>query len=231
MIQIYDLYYFSDVKTGGNFASELKTTTMQKIFIINGGHPFAEAKGLFNSTLTEISETFFTSRPNTEVRVTNVQSPYDVNEEANKFLWADIIIYHTPAWWFQLPHRFKEYLDRVLLHGVVYKDDGRSSKNPEINYGTGGNLKGKQYMLTTSWNAPQGAFTLPGEFFNQRSVDDGPFYGFHRMNAYLGMEPIQGIHFYDVIKNGNVERDKEAYKKHLEAVFSQQLAFSETINF
>jgi putative NADPH-quinone reductase len=38
----------------------------------------------------------------------------------------------------------------------MWTSDGRDSENPEINYGTGGLLQGKQYILTTSWNAPQG---------------------------------------------------------------------------
>ncbi len=82
----------------------------------------------------------------------------------------------------------------------IYHSDGRSSANPEINYGTGGMLKGKKYLVTTSWNAPTTAFTLPGEFFNEHSVDEGPLFGFHRMNAFTGMQPLESLHFHDVEK-------------------------------
>ena len=28
-----------------------------------------------------------------------------------EFVWADVIIYHTPIWWFQVPNGFKKYID------------------------------------------------------------------------------------------------------------------------
>lgn len=74
-------------------------------------------------------------------------------------------------------------------------------------------------MLTSSWNAPKEAFTLPGEFFDQRSVDDGALFGFHRMNAFTGMEPLESIHFHDIEKNANIEKDLGLYQKHLTKLF------------
>jgi modulator of drug activity B len=84
-------------------------------------------------------------------------------------------------------------------------------------------MNGKKYMLTTSWNAPQEAFTLPGEFFNQKSVDEGPMFGFHRMNAFTGMKPLKGIHFHDVEKNADVVKDLKRYEAHLEKTFGSNL--------
>ncbi|MBC8985994.1 NAD(P)H-dependent oxidoreductase [Pedobacter sp. N36a] len=101
----------------------------------------------------------------------------------------------------------------------MYKSDGRSAENPAINYGTGGLLIGKNYLLTTSWNAPKEAFTTPGEFFDQKSVDDGPLFGFHRMNAFTGMKPMPSLHFHDVEKNADVEKDLKRYRAHLSVLF------------
>jgi modulator of drug activity B len=70
-------------------------------------------------------------------------------------------------------------------------------------------------MVTSSWNAPKEAFTLPNEFFKETSVDDGPLFGFHRMNAFTGMTPINGLHFHDVEKNADIARDIKLYKTHL----------------
>ncbi|RNL84695.1 flavodoxin family protein [Sinomicrobium pectinilyticum] len=192
---------------------------MKKIFIINGGQKFAQSRGRFNETLTNITHDFFKSREGFEVKTTNINEKYIPKEEARKFAWADVIIYHMPIWWFQLPHKLKEYVDYVFERGDIYNGDGRSSANPAINYGTGGLLKGKKYMATTSWNAPKEAFTLPGEFFQQKSVDEGILFGFHRMNAFIGLEPLEGIHFHDIVKNGDMERDITTYKAHLEKVF------------
>jgi len=194
---------------------------MKKIFIINGGQKFGHSGGRFNETIAKATAEFF-SNNNFEVKTTDINEEYDPVEEVGKFVWADVVIYHTPIWWFQLPHGLKQYIDVVFTEGHnkgIYKSDGRSSKNPAINYGTGGMLHGRKYMVTTSWNAPIEAFTLPGEFFNQTSVDNGPLFGFHRMNAFTGMESLESIHFHDVMKGANVESDLEEYRNHLTHLF------------
>lgn len=195
---------------------------MKKIFMINGGQKFEHSNGLFNTTIANETVKFFQNHSNFEIRTTTISESYDPAEEVEKFVWADVIIYHTPIWWFQLPHDFKKYIDVVFSAGHsngIYKSDGRSSANPAINYGTDGQLRGKKYLLTTSWNAPKEAFTLPGEFFSQRSVDDGALFGFHRMNAFIGMEQLESIHFHDVEKNADVPTEVESYKQHLNKIF------------
>ncbi|MDV6167439.1 NAD(P)H-dependent oxidoreductase [Flavobacterium sp. DG1-102-2] len=200
---------------------------MTKIFIINGGQSFGHSGGKFNETVAAQTLDFFTNSEGFEVKITNVSDDYNPAEEVEKYVWADVVIYHTPVWWFQLPHNFKKYIDVVFTEGHakgIYNSDGRSSANPAINYGTGGTMHGRKYMLTTSWNAPKEAFTLPGEFFNERSVDDGPLFGFHRMNAFTGMEQLPSMHFHDVEKNSDIMRDMKRYKEHLENLFIKEYA-------
>lgn len=195
---------------------------MKHIFIINGGQVFGHSGGLFNKTLSEFTSDYFKKELDFEVRLTDINKPYDAKQEVENYKWADVVIYHTPIWWFQVPHEFKKYIDVVFTAGHqtgIYKSDGRSSLNPTINYGTGGMLHGKQYLLTTSWNAPKEAFTLPGEFFNEKSVDEGPLFGFHRMNAFTGMTPLESIHFHDVEKNADIQSDLERYRAHLAKLF------------
>jgi modulator of drug activity B len=193
------------------------------IFIINGGQIFGHSGGRFNKTLTQFSIDFFSKKPGFKLRSTDINEGYDAKAEVENFKWADIIIYHTPIWWFQLPHGFKMYIDKVFTEGHqngIYRNDGRTSSNPLINYGTGGLMQGKKYLLTTSWNAPATAFTLPGEFFNERSVDEGPLFGFHRMNAFAGMEPLKSIHFHDVEKNADITTDLKRDNIHLNELFT-----------
>jgi modulator of drug activity B len=169
---------------------------------------------------------FFNTLEGVEVRQTNIADGYDPVAEVDKFVWADVIIYHTPIWWFQLPFGFKKYIDEVFTAGHqkgIYHSDGRKSENPKINYGTGGMMHGRKYMLTTSWNAPETAFTFPGEFFDGKSVDDGPLFGFHRMNAFTGMKPLTSFHFHDVEKNADVIKDMARYRTHLEELFAPEL--------
>lgn len=140
---------------------------MKNIFIINGGHPFAHSGGRFNETLFNTTITYFDQKDNFAVKYTQVGDDYNIKEEVEKFKWADIVIYHTPIWWFQIPFGFKKYIDEVFTKGHqngIYKSDGRSRTNPDINYGTGGLMHGKKYILTSSWNAPKAAFTLENEF-------------------------------------------------------------------
>ena len=112
----------------------------------------------------------------------------------------------------------KRYIDEVFTAGHdngIYRNDGRSRKNPDVNYGTGGLMQGKRYMVTTSWNAPQTAFTLEGEFFDRRTVDEGVLFGFHKMNQFVGMTRIEGFHFHDLEKNATPERIAEYHKAYV----------------
>ncbi|REE25710.1 putative NADPH-quinone reductase [Winogradskyella pacifica] len=191
---------------------------MKNIFIINGSHPFAHSGGRFNETLFNNTISYFNTLEEFEVKFTQVGDHYDVKEEVEKFKWADIVIYHTPIWWFQIPFGFKKYIDEVFTEGHqngIYASDGRSRKNPNINYGTGGLMHGKKYILTTSWNAPTTAFTLENEFFNQKSVDDGVMFGFHKMNAFTGMEVLATHHFHDMEKNADVPFELDNYSAFL----------------
>ena len=194
----------------------------RKIFVINGGQIFGHSGGRFNKTIFDATLHFFTEKPGFEVRSTDINNDYGPAQEVENYVWADVVIYHTPIWWFQLPNGLKKYIDVVFTEGHqkgIYHSDGRSAANPEINYGTGGLLHGTKYMVTTSWNAPATAFTLPGEFFNGHSVDQGPLFGFHRMNAFTGMEPLESIHFHDVEKNADIAGDLKKYKAHLNKIF------------
>ncbi len=198
---------------------------MKKIFIINGGKKFAHSGGKLNKTISVWDKEFFIKSNGFEIQTTDINNDYDIEIEIDKFLWADTIIYHFPIWWMYIPFPLKEYLDKVLTAGHrkgMYYSDGRKTDNPERNYGTGGSLNDTEYMITTTWNAPETAFTIPEEFFQGRSVDDGVLFPFHRMNAFCGMKPLESFHFHDVEKNMNDERlqnFKSQYHKHLKKIF------------
>lgn len=200
---------------------------MKNILIINGGQKFGHSGGKYNQTITENTIEALQKFENIKLKVTQVSEKYNPDEEVEKFVWADYIIYHTPIWWFQLPFNFKKYLDEVLTAGHakgLYISDGRRTANPDINYGTGGSLGGRKYMITTTWNAPKTAFTLPGEFFNETSVDDGPLFGFHKMNSFLSLEKLESYHFHDVEKNANIDRDMKSYQEHLQSIFEKEFS-------
>ena len=203
---------------------------MKKIFIINGGQTFAHSGGLFNNTLTDWTQQTLEDL-GYEVRVTNINNPFDANEEAENYKWADTIIYHTPIWWFQVPNALKKYIDEVFTAGHnngIYANDGRSRKNPDINYGTGGLMHGKHYMVTSSWNAPKTAFTLPGEFFDEHTEDEGVLFGFHKMNQFIGLKRIEGFHFHDLEKNCTEERLNMYHRDYVQHLKNQFINITES---
>jgi len=196
---------------------------MAKVFIINGGQEFDESKGLFNRLLSEWTESFLNENE-FEVRITHIENGYDIPKEVENFIWADVIVWHTPIWWFQLPYKLKQYIDLVFQNGrgTIFKSDGRTRTNPEVNYGTGGLMQGKKYMVTSSWNAPEGAFTLDGELMGQTSVDNGVLFGFHITMKFVGLSRLNGFHFYDIVKGLTPERFeayRNGYHRHLKQIF------------
>lgn len=75
-------------------------------------------------------------------------------------------------------------------------------------------------MLTTTWNAPLEAFTLEGEFFETKSVDD-VFLGVHKMNEFIGLTKVKSYHFYDIskeTKTETIDQIRGAYTSHLNKV-------------
>jgi modulator of drug activity B len=196
---------------------------MKKILVINGGQVFPPSEGRLNRTIAEWTVDFFKDK-GYEIKLTDIKEEYDPQQEVEKLVWADLIVYHTPIWWYYLPHDLKKYMDIVFNMGHqngMYFSDGRRSADPKRNYGRGGLMQATKYMLTTTWNAPEEAFTMEGEFFEQRSVDDGVMYGFHKVNEFLGMSRVESFHFYDVFKNPDIEDFRQRYLKHLEKIVNQ----------
>lgn len=87
---------------------------------------------------------FFKERTEAIVQTTDINESYSIDMEIQKFIQADVVIYHTPIWWMQLPNGLKKYLDKVLNTGKgkgIWIGDGHFSVNPQSNYGTGGLLR------------------------------------------------------------------------------------------
>ncbi|WP_299010485.1 NAD(P)H-dependent oxidoreductase [uncultured Shewanella sp.] len=188
---------------------------MKKILILNGGKSFAHSKGELNQSLTHFAEQYLLGLKH-EVKVTHIDQGYDIESEIEKWLWADIIIQQTPAWWMGVPWTVKKYIDDVftLGHGQLYRSDGRSRHDAQSPYGSDGMLQGKQYMLSVTWNAPKEAFTDSRQFFEGVGVD-GVYFPVHKAHQFLGMTSLPTFMSNDVIKNPNINADLERYKQHL----------------
>ncbi len=183
-------------------------------------HQFYEgfSEGKLNKTMADtITEEM--KLKGCEVKLTNIEKGYDINEEVEKHLWADIIITQSPVFWFGLPWIYKKYVDEVFTSGLVQQkllmDDGRTREDPEWQYGTGGKMQGKKYMLSLTWNAPKEAFNNADQvFFGGKSVDD-VFIGNTSNYKFCGAEILPSFSCYNVVKEANVESDIGRLKQHL----------------
>lgn len=194
---------------------------MSHILIINGAKVFAHSKGDLNNTLTAQAEQILTELGH-EVKITRTDDDYDIQQEVQKYLWADVVIYQMPGWWMGAPWTVKKYIDEVFTegHGTLYASDGRSRSDASKKYGSGGLIHDKKYMLSLTWNAPMQAFTDQDDFFHGVGVD-GVYLAFHKANQFLGMQSLNTFIANDVIKAPDVARYKKEYQQHLVNEFSQ----------
>jgi modulator of drug activity B len=192
---------------------------MKNALIINGHQYWEIAKGEYNKTLVEYAREQF-ARNGYSVKSTHIEDDYDVAEEVEKMMRADIVIFQTPVYWMSIPWGFKKYIDEVYMggYGRMFTDDGRTRTDPTRKYGSGGLMKGRKYMLSTTWNAPSEAFNDEKQFFQGKSVD-GVFFSFHKSQHFLGLEQLPTFSCYDVLKSPDMERDLQRYGEHLKKVF------------
>ena len=195
---------------------------MKKVLLLDGGKQFAHSDGRYNATLHEAALAFL-DRAGFDIKETRIDAGYEVADEVQKILWADVVIYQMPGWWMGAPWTVKQYLDEVFTagHGSLYANDGRTRSDESQKYGSGGLVQGKQYMLSLTWNAPQQAFDDPTDFFEGKGVD-AVYFPFHKANQFLGMSALPTFLCVDVMKRPDIEADVKRYEEHLEQVFGIQ---------
>jgi len=199
---------------------------MKNVWIINAHQPYPFSEGKLNHSLVDLARDMLSER-GYEVRVSATKDGYEVEQEIENHLWADIVILQTPVNWMGVPWTFKKYMDEVYsagLMGQLCDGDGRTRTEPTKQYGSGGKLEGKKYMISLTFNAPSESFDDPEQvFFEGRSVDD-LFWPTHLNFRFFGMSPLATFACYDVLKNPDVEGDFERFKSHLEKHFPRVLS-------
>lgn len=193
---------------------------MKNIFIINGHQKYPFSEGRLNESLTEKAENYFKSNGYI-IKKTTMEDNYDVNEEIEKFKWADVVFFQSPLNWMGVSWSFKKYIDEVFSMGMMGEmsdGDGRSKEAPKKNYGLGGKLNGK-YMMSVTANAPKEAFNNPEETFFNGISEDELLKPMHLNFKWFGFEPLPTFMAYDVMKNPEIENDFNRFENHLKANF------------
>ena len=194
---------------------------MSNILIINGAASYTFAKGALNSALEEKAHTYFEAMGDS-VRTTRVIKGYDVDQEIANHQWADTILMQFPINWMTVPWAFKKYMDDVYTAGMdgrLCAGDGRTSEAPKANYGMGGALTGKNYMLSVTLNAPAEAFDDPSEPFFEGLSLDALLAPVHFNAKFFGLKALPTFAAFDVMKNPDIDSDFKRFEAHLHSVF------------
>jgi modulator of drug activity B len=194
-----------------------------KALLINGYETFTGVgEGKLNSSLLQTTKELL-EKKGYEVQTTTIEDGYDVIQEHQKLLWADVVYLQTPVYWFGMPALFKAYIDRVLMvgygEGTTLTGDGRTRDDETKKYGSGGLLLDKKYMVCSTWNSPSEAFNDKEQFFEGLSVDQ-VLTSLHKSYQFLGMKKLPSFTFFDVFKSADeVSQQVEEFKKHIHSNF------------
>ena len=153
----------------------------------------------------------------------NEEEAVYAEKEVEKVLGSDLLLVQTPIWAMSTPWQYTKWQDIVLTDPRVCGTDGRTRKDPNKLYGTGGFLTKKRYWISTTWNAPEDAVCEPGQFFDARGLE-GVLMPLHKQFQYMGIKPLApSFAIFDVYKNPTVESDLLRWKSTLEVVTGKLL--------
>lgn len=192
------------------------------ILIINAHQYYPFSEGKLNATLVEKAVNLLTEKDHQTRVVTMGDEPINVELELENHQWADVVILQSPVNWMGVPWSFKKYMDEVYtagMAGALCSGDGRTAEAPTDNYGAGGTLAGRKYMLSLTFNAPKQSFGNPDEYlFQGKSVDD-LFFPMHMNFRFFAMEPLETFVCFDVMKNPDIDNDLQRFEQHINELF------------
>ena len=177
------------------------------------------SEGKLNLAFMEAANAFFVERGH-QVAETFVERGYNPEDEVNKHATADLVILQTPVNWFGAPWIYKKYADEVFNVGLSTKilldGDGRTRKDPSRQYGTGGKMQGKKFMVSATWNAPREAFNNPNGVLMHGKGTADLFLNITSNYKFTGYDILPDFGVFDIFKSPDIPRALEDYKRHLE---------------
>lgn len=177
------------------------------------------SEGKLNLTFMEVARTFFQER-GFQIDETFVERSYDPEREVEKHVAADVVILQTPVNWFSAPWIYKKYVDEIfnvaLSKELLLSGDGRTREDPTRQYGSGGKMQGRKFMVCATWNAPRDAFDNPdGILYGGKGTVD-LFLHITSNYKFAGYDILPDFGVFDIFKNPEISRALENYKAHLQ---------------
>ena len=154
-----------------------------------------------------------------QVLETKIEAGYNAKEEVDKHLQADLVILQMPVNWFGAPWIYKKYTDEVFNYGLQTKTlldgDGRTRADASKQYGSGGKMQGRKFMISATFNAPAEAFGYPQQnLMNGKNTED-LFLNISSNYKFCGYDILPGFYTFDIYKNPDIQKDLDGYPVHL----------------
>jgi len=186
---------------------------MKNVLIINGHQRYDEvAEGKLTQIFIDAANGFCVAN-GFNVKNSVVESAYNIQEELDKFAWADYIIFQYPVYWMGVPWLSKKYIDEIFSAGyqsVTYQSDERSRDDASKRYGSGGLMKNKKYMLSMTYNCPASEFGNKEGFFGGLSLDEANV-ATHKTFEFCGAKGLKTYAIHDIFRD-NLDIDAEVKK-------------------
>lgn len=188
---------------------------MKNILLINGAKAFGFSEAKLSASLQTVAYDTLIEN-GFKVEQTIVDEGYEPENEVEKILRADIIIFQVQGFWMNAPWIVWEYISKVYLSGAgkLFVNDGRSRSDASKKYGSGGLCQGKKFMISWTWNAPEIAFSDKNQFFGGVGIDAVGI-SIMKTHEFLGMKALKTFACYDVHKENQGEKYLKEYKEHI----------------
>ncbi|MES2630432.1 MAG: NAD(P)H-dependent oxidoreductase [Patescibacteria group bacterium] len=180
------------------------------------------SEGTLNKSMIEVAKDYFVEQGH-EVTETNIEDGYIPDEEVQKHVDADLVILQTPINWFGAPWIYKKYVDEVFnsgLHSKILLDnDGRTRSDPARQYGTGGHMLGKKFMVAATWNAPTETFDNPDSVLFEGSSVDDLLLNITSNYKFVGYSVLKSYGIHDIFKDtADIPAGLAGYREYLGSI-------------
>lgn len=131
--------------------------------------------------------------------------------QMDKLVWADLLIFQFPLWWFGMPAILKGWVDRVFAYGFAY-GGGRVFET--------GAFRGKRALLCVTVGAPMSAFGDQGRQVEFRTMMRPYWRG---MFQFVGMDALEPQVFFRAGSSEEADRiaEIERYQSRLRKIFEE----------